>query len=240
MCEHYQRGALIVSPCCNKEYGCRFCHDENETHEINRYEIKEMVCKTCSTRQPIQKKCMDCKKEMARYYCDICKLLDDSDRSIFHCDKCRVCRVKDPIIVYEHCDICNICINIISPHKCTERALESNCPVCSEWMQTSTQPCMKMKCNHYIHISCYDDYMKNTNTYNCPICSKSLLEEEQLDLLSIQIDQFVETNPTPPEYNHRRVEILCNDCLKKAEVSFQITQYHKCPTCLHYNTSVVG
>ena len=120
-----------------------------------------------------------------------------------------------------------------------ERAFESNCPVCSEWMHTSVSPCMKMRCNHYIHVTCYQEYLSHTQTYACPICSKSVLEEEQLHLLSMRIDSFVENNPTPEEYREKRVKILCNDCLEKEEVPFQITQYHKCTKCGHYNTSVI-
>jgi RING finger/CHY zinc finger protein 1 len=63
---------------------------------------------------------------------------------------------------------------------------------------------------------------------------------EHRRLLSVQIDHFLEANPTPPEYKDWKVEILCNDCLEKTDVEFQITKYHKCPKCMNYNTTVVG
>ena len=47
-CEHYFRNFKLVSTCCNKIYICRFCHNENEDHEINRFEIKEIICCKCN------------------------------------------------------------------------------------------------------------------------------------------------------------------------------------------------
>ena len=53
-CGHYVSGCKIIAKCCNKDYGCRVCHDfENTDHEINRYEIEEIICNNCRLRQPI-------------------------------------------------------------------------------------------------------------------------------------------------------------------------------------------
>ena len=35
-CNHYLRHNYIISPCCNKVYPCRLCHDTNENHKIDR------------------------------------------------------------------------------------------------------------------------------------------------------------------------------------------------------------
>lgn len=77
-CTHYKRKCKFVvsnikinwlfnlnvislqSPCCGKIYVCRFCHDENENHVINRKEIKEVVCAVCELQQPIQANCEKC------------------------------------------------------------------------------------------------------------------------------------------------------------------------------------
>jgi hypothetical protein len=52
-CVHYQRKNNIVSPCCNKVFGCRVCHDEMSAAcgPMDRFAIKEIVCKECNTRQ---------------------------------------------------------------------------------------------------------------------------------------------------------------------------------------------
>ena len=53
-CVHYpERKCNIIAPCCGEIFGCRICHDEQVTdgHEINRFDIREVVCKECNTRQ---------------------------------------------------------------------------------------------------------------------------------------------------------------------------------------------
>lgn len=244
-CKHYKRGATIVAPCCDKVYACRFCHNDDEMHEIDRRAIKEMICLTCSFRQPIAQYCSrpGCLIKIARYYCDICKFLDDSPtKNIYHCVPCGICRVRGENEDYFHCDKCNICMSLSlkDSHPCTERALESNCPVCSEWMQESTTPCVRLPCKHFMHYTCLEEYARNSSNYICPICSRSIISVEHRRILSTQIDDFIEVNPTPPEYKDWKVEILCNDCLEKADVAFQITKYYKCTKCMNYNTTVVG
>ncbi len=54
-CVHYERNCQIVAPCCNRVFGCRICHDElspNGHSPMNRFSIREVVCKHCHTRQP--------------------------------------------------------------------------------------------------------------------------------------------------------------------------------------------
>lgn len=244
-CKHYERGAHIIAPCCDKEYACRFCHNDEEMHEIDRRAIKEMICMSCNLRQPISNICINnmCGKTMARYYCDVCKFLDDSStKDIFHCDKCGICRVKKPGVEYYHCDTCNMCLDLnqLNNHKCIERVLESNCPVCSENMHSSVEPCSRLRCGHFIHTNCLNDYMNNSNKHSCPTCNRTILDEQHMKSMSRQIDAYIRNNPTPHMYRHWKTEILCNDCLVKDTVSFQITQYHKCNKCKHYNTTVVG
>ena len=43
----------IQSPCCGKEYPCRLCHDENESHKIDRHNISEIKCRKCFYEQPV-------------------------------------------------------------------------------------------------------------------------------------------------------------------------------------------
>lgn len=41
-------------------YTCRFCHDENEDHSVNRKEVTELICTNCETRQKVQAECQNC------------------------------------------------------------------------------------------------------------------------------------------------------------------------------------
>jgi uncharacterized CHY-type Zn-finger protein len=53
-CVHYERNCNIVAPCCNRVFGCRICHDELSPPghpPMNRFLVREVVCKLCNTRQ---------------------------------------------------------------------------------------------------------------------------------------------------------------------------------------------
>jgi hypothetical protein len=53
-CVHYERNCNIVAPCCNRVFGCRICHDELSPSghpPMNRFAIREVVCKNCNIRQ---------------------------------------------------------------------------------------------------------------------------------------------------------------------------------------------
>jgi uncharacterized CHY-type Zn-finger protein len=77
-CVHYERNCNIVSPCCNRIFGCRICHDElsQPGHPpMNRYEIREIICKNCQTRQSSKtNQCISCSTIFGEYYCNICNL----------------------------------------------------------------------------------------------------------------------------------------------------------------------
>jgi hypothetical protein len=107
-----------------------------------RPETKNMFCMLCSEIQPAAQVCRSCHETVARYYCDTCKLWDDrSEKSIYHCDQCGICRVGKGLGQdYFHCEKCNICmvISLKDNHRCIERSLECDCPICGEYMFTST------------------------------------------------------------------------------------------------------
>jgi len=124
----------------------------------------------CGTFQPAQKQCQQCHAVMARYFCDICKLFDDyPNRDIYHCPYCGICRRGKGLgIDFFHCAKCNICLSVqqqdgtlrhgcslvvyqtslnsialrvvLADHKCIERSLECNCPICHQYLFTSTKP----------------------------------------------------------------------------------------------------
>lgn len=157
-CKHYQRNAKLQAHCCGKWFSCRFCHDEVSDHVITRNLTKTMLCMFCKTVQPAGKVCVNCKMDTAAYYCDECKLWDnDGKKHIYHCSDCGICRIgkglgKD----YFHCKTCNICMamSLKGNHKCIERNLECDCPICGEYMFTSTTTVIFMVSIspfHFIH-----------------------------------------------------------------------------------------
>ncbi|KAI8892153.1 hypothetical protein BC833DRAFT_558280 [Globomyces pollinis-pini] len=149
-CKHYQRAVKIQAHCCGKWFTCRFCHDEVSDHTITRTLTKTMICMHCKHVQPASQHCENesCGKKVAKYYCDTCKLWDNEEsKHIYHCNGCGICRIgKGLDIDYFHCDKCNVCmaITLKDNHKCIERNLESDCPICGEFMFTSTTTVMFM------------------------------------------------------------------------------------------------
>ncbi|KAG0057860.1 hypothetical protein BGZ83_000047 [Gryganskiella cystojenkinii] len=236
-CKHYRRGCKLKANCCGRWFNCRFCHDKACDHAIVRSETKEMLCMHCSTIQPAAQNCSSCKAQLARYYCDTCKLWDDAPgKNIYHCVDCGICRVgkglgKD----FYHCKTCNVCLkfDLKNNHKCIERNLESDCPICGEYMFTSTSMVIFMPCGHSIHHKCHDEYVKTS--YQCPTCWKALGD---MSLYYAKIDSLLASQTMPPEYANIVSMVLCNDCEVKSEAPYHFL-YHKCKQCNGYNTKVL-
>ncbi|KAI1173181.1 hypothetical protein F4777DRAFT_581189 [Nemania sp. FL0916] len=234
-CEHYRRNVKLQCSTCHRWYTCRFCHDMVEDHSLIRKETRNMLCMFCGTAQRASQACVSCEAPAARYYCDICKLWnDDPDKPCYHCNDCGICRIGHGIGKdFYHCKKCCACIAIStqSDHKCIERAIDCDCPICGEYMFTSPRPVCFMRCGHSIHRSCLFEH-QNTS-YKCPICNKSLLNMESQFR---NLDLSIEAQPMPPEFRDTRVIVLCHDCSAKSS-----TMYHwlglKCSVCLSYNTA---
>lgn len=231
-CEHYFRNCKIISPCCNKIYTCRLCHNDNEKHEINRFEIKEIVCSLCNTRQNVSNQCIKCNIEFAKYFCNKCNFFDDRiERNYYHCDKCGFCRVGDDK-KYFHCDTCNICIIDNDNHICCKNAFDNNCPICLENLFHSTRTSCVLSCSHTIHMDCLEMQIKN-NKFNCPICRKSIHSGEELKKIVEFIDNLIEENPFSEEIFY---DIKCNDCSSQNKSKFHPFGM-KCANCGCYNTT---
>ncbi|KAJ6970371.1 zinc finger protein BRUTUS-like [Populus alba x Populus x berolinensis] len=158
-CKHYKRNCKLVMPCCDKIYTCIRCHDELADHSTDRRAITKMMCMECLIIQPIGETCstVSCNNlSMGRYYCRICKLLDD-EREIYHCPYCNLCRVGKGLgIDYFHCMNCNACMaRSLSVHVCREKCLEDNCPICHEYIFTSSTPVKALYCGHLMHSTCF-------------------------------------------------------------------------------------
>ncbi|CAO3614139.1 unnamed protein product [Cunninghamella echinulata] len=238
-CQHYQRKCKLQANCCGKIFSCRFCHDEvmSSDHTIIRTDTKKMFCMLCQSVQPAGQHCQGCQQEMARYYCDKCKLWDnDPTKSIYHCDDCGICRQgmglgKD----FFHCQKCNICmaISMRDKHRCIERNLESDCPICGEYMFTSTATVIFMPCGHCIHKHCYTEYVQTS--YQCPTCLKSL--GDMSDYFA-RLDRELERQTMPSEYDKYISHVFCNDCERRSPAKYHFF-YHKCGHCKSYNTTVL-
>jgi len=235
-CKHYKRKCLMKAECCNNFVPCRLCHDEICDHKINRFETKEMKCKLCEYIQPVNNKCINCNEIMGDYYCNICKFWsNDETTKIYHCDECGICRkgIKED---YYHCKICNSCIhkNHKDTHKCLEKSLDTDCPICNENLFNSTKAISLLQCGHYIHSECMEEYIKSSN-YQCPICKKSLMN---MDNYWNILDNFLKDQQMPEEYKNTYCLLYCNDCEKRNYSNYHFI-YNKCKDCRGYNTNII-
>ncbi|XP_027340585.1 zinc finger protein BRUTUS-like isoform X2 [Abrus precatorius] len=236
-CEHYKRNCKLRAACCGKLFTCRFCHDNVSDHSMDRKATTEMMCMHCLNIQPIGPICVtpSCNGfSMAKYYCNICKFFDD-ERNVYHCPFCNLCRVGQGLgIDYFHCMKCNCCLGIKSAsHKCLEKGLEMNCPICCDDLFTSSAPVRALPCGHYMHSACFQAY--TCSHYTCPICSKSLGD---MAVYFGMLDALLAAEELPEEYRDRYQDILCHDCDQKGTSLFHWL-YHKCGFCGSYNTRVI-
>ncbi|KAK4568395.1 hypothetical protein RGQ29_003971 [Quercus rubra] len=236
-CKHYMRNCKLFASCCNKLYTCRRCHDEVADHSMDRKSITKMMCMKCLQIQPIGLTCstVSCNNfSMARYYCKICKIFEDQ-REIYHCPYCNLCRIGKGLgIDYFHCMNCNACMSrSLSVHICREKCFMDNCPICHEYIFTSSSPIKALPCGHLMHSTCFKDY--TYSHYTCPICSKSLGD---MQVYFNMLDAFLAEEQIPDEYAGKTQVILCNDCEKRGEATFHWL-YHKCSYCGSYNTRLL-
>lgn len=234
-CQHYQRNCKMECSKCSKWYCCPICHDEEiTTHKMKRELTKHIMCMNCFNSQEPSEFCEFCDIRFAFYYCSKCKLYDNDDtKDIYHCDDCGICRLglglgQD----FFHCNGCNACLSIElqDDHRCIERATQSDCPICGEFMFTSTKPVVFMSCGHAIHQSCYEDHSKHS--YKCPTCHKTILNmEAQFRVL----DREISLQPLPEPYCQWTCIIQCNDCNAKSSCSYHVLGL-KCDNCKSYNT----
>ena len=289
-CKHYARKARMVAACCGAAHVCRFCHDDAEDHTMDRYATLEMVCMACSARQPSAKDCRECGVVVARYFCSVCNFWDDSeDRDVYHCPFCNVCRRgkglgKD----FFHCMQCNSCVSLtMGPHKCTHGddhagsgtggdhasgcdggggggAMESDCPVCKDFLFTSDTPVKCLPCGHLMHTACFEVYTKHY--YTCPLCRKSLgdftayfrmidaiLAEEAgsdhesgggrsgggVEGGSEEEEAAAVAVGRSKSCGKAKQRVACNDCGEETLAPFHFV-YHACTACRSYNTRILG
>lgn len=238
-CVHYERKCNIVAPCCNKVFGCRVCHDEmtpSSHPPMNRFDVREVVCKECSTRQPAGNRCVRCGIQFGEYHCGICNLWMVESKKPFHCADCGFCRVGGRES-FQHCHQCCMCIsvNVYNDHNCMKDKYKNNCPVCREDMFSSRQSPQDLPCGHAIHAHCFRKLAGFD--YRCPICKKTVVSQQSMAAAWAARARDIEMQPMPDDLA-RVVNIMCNDC----ETKSLNRNWHflgvQCPGCSSFNTVV--
>jgi len=231
-CGHYTRGCKFISPCCHKIVNCRLCHNDENDHEINRFEVNVIKCNFCNKEQDVSNKCINCNNIFGEYFCSICRFYDSNEnKKYFHCNQCGICRVGEKDKIF-HCDECNICysIELKDNHTCKKELFMTDCCICLNDLFSSRDSCVVLQCSHVIHNKCANEWLKKN--ISCPLCRKSMLDNQSKKKYIEYLDELIKNNPIE---NSIKIKILCNDCSSENEIDFHPFG-QKCITCGSYNT----
>jgi len=211
---------------------------EEETHHtIDRFAVKEVICRECFTRQSSKtNNCISCDIQFGSYHCSICNLWMSADEDPYHCLKCGFCRVGGREN-FTHCDECGMCIDalLFDDHNCKSGKYMSNCPVCQEDLFSSRMASHEMPCGHAIHWHCFRDLTSHDT--RCPICKKTAETHDQMEPTWSAMAMGIALQPVPADMA-RVVDILCNDCEEKGANQRWHFLGVQCLKCTSFNTTV--
>lgn len=248
-CKHYVRQCYVWCNLCSDYFWCRLCHDEmiqqklqsvtkkeeliKLDHKFDRYNLEKVSCSNCGEQQQPSNKCTLCEIRFADYYCNICHLWKGCEPPAYHCNDCGMCRIgrKDD---YFHCTKCNMCIanNAKNDHKCFQNSFMTNCPICFEFLHTSTTNVFMGKCGHVYHTNCINQLLQNGD-YKCPHCKKSLADMSGVWQQLGNLYANVEKSET------KMIQFYCNDCETKQNSFANGFNLYMCNDCNGFNTNLI-
>ena len=208
-----------------------------EHHNIDRFAIKEIICRECFTRQSSKTNlCVNCNAQFGEYHCAICNLWMSNEERPYHCPDCGFCRVGGGEN-FRHCQDCGMCIDkeLFDGHNCQVGKFMSNCPVCQEDLFSSRDASHELPCGHAIHWHCFRELASHDS--RCPCCKKTAETHERMKPTWDAMAMGIALQPVPPELA-KVVTIKCNDC----EVIQADRGWHflgvQCHNCESFNTVV--
>lgn len=211
--------------------------DEPQHHTIDRFAIKEVICRACYTRQSSKTNhCINCNIQFGDYHCSVCNLWMSNEEKPYHCPDCGFCRVGGAD-AFRHCNDCGMCIDklLFDEHNCKVGKYMSNCPVCQEDLFSSRSASHEMPCGHAIHWHCFRELASHDS--RCPVCKKTAETHERMAPTWNAMAMGIALQPVPPELS-KVVTIACNDC----ERSQANRAWHflgvQCKLCTSFNTVV--
>lgn len=218
-------------------YGSEGAPPGDTQHNIDRFLIREVICRNCFTRQSSKtNECNCCGVQFGAYHCDICNLWMSDAESPYHCEQCGFCRVGG-VENFLHCNSCGMCIDrsLYDNHNCKDGKYKANCPICQEYLFSSRSASHEMPCGHAIHWECFR--MLATHDSRCPVCKKTAETRDRMLSTWESIAAGVARHPVPPELA-RVVNITCNDCEKVEDGRAWHYLGIQCHSCSSFNTVV--
>ncbi|CAL6093069.1 CHY_zinc finger domain-containing protein [Hexamita inflata] len=149
-CSHISCGCELFCADCQQFFGCRKCHDADQSHPAN---FTQLRCRYCSHSGQISNSCSNCNILFATYFCHSCNVFDDFSfysRPIHHStvtNKC-VCSAASN-------DACMICFGNLSDHEYTQ-----------------------LECGHKLHCVCKFEAIRNNVTL-CPTCKVKITVQSE-------------------------------------------------------------
>lgn len=188
-CEHYEKKcSQFYFSCCKIYDPCKRCHMERNLCENPIVESVE--CNICFKEQEPSKFCKFCSTSFASYYCSICFIWTDVD-DVYHCDQCGICRRGTRETTF-HCNKCGTCFHkkFQRDHICFKTSYkEKQCIICHEKLFQSCEQSFSLKCSHFVHTKCFQEYISYGN-YTCTFCKKSILDmTEQWNYIRKKIEE---------------------------------------------------
>lgn len=208
-----------------------------EHHEVDRFAIKEIICRECFTKQSSKTNyCINCRIQFGEYHCAICNLWMSNEERPYHCPDCGFCRVGGGEN-FRHCQDCGMCIDrqLFNSHNCKVGKYMSNCPVCQEDLFSSRDASHELPCGHAIHWHCFRELASHDS--RCPMCKKTAETHERMKPTWDAMAMGIALQPVPPELC-KVVTVKCNDC-EDVQVN---RAWHflgvQCGRCESFNTVV--
>lgn len=210
---------------------------EETHHNIDRFAIKEVICRECFTKQTSKtNNCLSCGVQFGDYHCNVCNLWMSGDEKPYHCTDCGFCRVGGAEN-FQHCHDCGMCIDksLYDNHNCKDGKYKSNCPVCQEFLFSSRSASHEMPCGHAIHWECFRQLAAHDS--RCPVCKKTAETKDRMMPTWNAMAAGVALQHVPPELA-RVVNITCNDCEKSDDARAWHFLGVQCRNCSSFNTVV--
>ena len=170
-CEHTTKSCYkLYFSCCNIYDPCKSCHKYRNSCNKQKIIITKITCSNCETEQEPSDTCSKCLIKFSHSYCGICNIWYHKD--ITHCIDCNDCKPYKKEELH-HCDKCKLCVlKNTGIHRCVNYK-DNFCVVCNCTVFKSNKIVKTLDCMHLIHKDCYDEMVLHEQ-FKCPHCKKSM------------------------------------------------------------------
>eukprot|EP01147_Barroeca_monosierra_P006582 gene6582-7526_t len=222
-CVHYARHCLLLSPCCNRYYSCRRCHDEDEDENENS------ICEHQLERRAVKR------LRWGNHVYDVANALETTfvQFAAFSMMIRQNSSITVMIVVFVALAVVitsDIVLVVVLAIPAKDSRITTALSM-RQHLHSSTRKLFVPPCNHILHDDCYRLLL--STTVKCPLCSQSYFD---ISTKYHSLEKRIQNTPMPPQYINTFVHIRCRDCAQKSYTRFH-SLGHKCQFCQSYNTA---